>query len=449
MVRLSKAHKLGAHTFVFMLLILSISGFFLNHKNWDFLYSTTFTSVPKSVIEHDASLINGYWIDPLNANHIIAAGKRGVFESDDQGKSFKLSLSLPCNALKIYEGTAYVATHNGIYRQDSQKNWNVLALPDQNINAMSIYANRIFASIDQSQIVILDLETNVLRRTVPMIQSSELEHDITLARLIRDVHYGRGLFDGIGSLIINDFGTIMLSFLLLSGMVMSILIYQTRKKIANRGSAIKKILKIHATSISVLAAIPLVLIALSGILLDHSKLFTPFLKSVNIAPAYQPPVYHRLSSDIWSVDYDGEVYRIGNRHGIYQSRDLKEWHFENSGFAYKMIRNGATLYVSGMGAPNRILEKNVWNKLEHSPHMFKDIFVNDGKVEYLKGHKNTIPLPHFHDATLYSVLFTLHDGSFFGDWWAYVNDITAVSLIFLLISGTILWMRIKRILKVK
>jgi hypothetical protein len=432
-----------------MLLILSISGFFLNHKSWNFLYSTTFMTVPKSVIHHNSSLTTGYWIDPMDENHIIAAGKRGVFESDDQGKSFKLSLSLPCNALKIYEGTAYVATHNGIYRQDSQKNWNLLALRDQNINAMSIYANRIFASIDQSQIVVLDLEANVLQRTVPMIQSRELEHDITLARLIRDVHYGRGLFDGIGSLIINDFGTIMLSFLLLSGMVMSILIYQTRKKIANRGSAIKKILKIHATSISVLAAIPLVLIALSGILLDHSKLFTPFLKSVNIAPAYQPPVYHRLSADIWSVDYDGEVYRIGNRHGIYQSRDLKEWHFENSGFAYKMIRNGATLYVSGMGAPNRILEKNVWNKLEHSPHMFKDIFVNDGKVEYLKGHKNTIPLPHFHDATLYSVLFTLHDGSFFGDWWAYVNDITAVSLIFLLISGTILWMRIKRILKVK
>jgi hypothetical protein len=198
-----------------------------------------------------------------------------------------------------------------------------------------------------------------------------------------------------------------------------------------------------------LAAIPLILIALSGILLDHSKLFTPFLKSVNISPAYQPPVYHELSEDIWSVDYDGETYRIGNRHGIYQSRDLKEWHFENGGFAYKMIRNGATLYVSGMGVPNRILEKNVWNKLEHSPHMFKDIFVNNGKVEYLKGHKNSVHLPHFQDATLYSVLFTLHDGSFFGDWWAYVNDVTAAVLIFLLISGTILWMRIKRILKVK
>jgi hypothetical protein len=241
----------------------------------------------------------------------------------------------------------------------------------------------------------------------------------------------------------------MLSFLLLSGMVMSILIYQTRKKIANRGQAIKKILKIHATSISVLAAIPLVLIALSGILLDHSKLFTPFLKTVSIAPSYQPPVYHQLSSDIWSVDYDGKVYRIGNRHGIYQSIDLKEWRFENKGFAYKMIRNDETLYVSGMGAPNRILENDSWRKLEHSPHMFKDVFVNNGEVTYLEGHKNKLPVPHFHDATLYSVLFTLHDGSFFGDWWAYVNDATAVTLIFLLISGTILWMRIKRILKVK
>lgn len=449
MVRLSKLHKLGAHTVVFMLLILSVSGFFLNHKNWNFLYSTTFATVPKSVIEHDGSLINGYWIDPMDESRVVTVGKRGIFESETKGKSFKQTLNVPCNALKVYEGVLYAATHQGIYRKDQQGNWNILALSAEHINAMSVYANRIFVSVDQSQIVVLDLEGKILQRTVPVMKSRELEHDISLARLIRDVHYGRGLFDGIWSLIINDFGTIMLGFLLLSGMVMSVLIYQTRKKIANRGQAIKRILKVHATSISILGAIPLVLIALSGILLDHSKLFTPFLKSVSIAPAYQPPVYHILSEDIWSVDYDGAVYRIGNRHGIYQSLDLKEWHFENKGFAYKMIRQDTALYVSGMGAPNRIFENNHWRKLEHSPHMFKDVFVNNGKIEYLKGHKNSLSVPHFADATLYSVLFTLHEGSFFGDWWAYVNDITAIVLIFLLISGTALWMRIKRIIKVK
>jgi hypothetical protein len=393
--------------------------------------------------------MSGYWIDPTDEKHIIAVGKRGVFESDDKGQNFKSSLAVPCNALKVYEGVAYVATHEGIYRQDTQRSWSLLSLPLEQINALSVYANRIMASVDQSEIVVLDLEGKVLHRTTPVIKSSELEHDITLARLIRDIHYGRGLFDGASSLLINDFGTIMLSFLLLSGMVMSVLIYQTRKKIANRGQAIKKVLKIHATSLSVLAAVPLVLIALSGILLDHSKLFTPFLKSVSIAPAYQPPVYHKLSEDIWSVDYDGETYRIGNRHGIYQSSDLKEWHFENKGFAYKMVRNDETLYVSGMGGPNRTLENGSWSKLEHSPHMFKDVFVNKGEITYLEGHKSKLPAPYFQDATLYSVLFTLHDGSFFGDWWAYVNDITAITLIFLLISGTILWMRIKRILKVK
>lgn len=449
MIRLSKLHKLGAHTVVFMLLILSISGFFLNHKNWNFLYSTTFTTVPKSVIQHDDSLMSGYWIDPLDANHIIAVGKRGVFERKTKGKDFEQRLAVPCNTLKSYAGMLYVATHEGIFRQESSGKWKLLALGAQEVNAMGVYANRIVASVEQSEIVVMDLEGKALKRVKPQIKSSELEHDISLARLIRDVHYGRGLFDGISSLIINDFATIMVSFLLLSGMVMSVLIYQTRKKIANRGKAIKMILKVHATSISLLAAIPLILIALSGILLDHSKLFNPFLKSVNIASAYQPPVYHKLSEDIWSVDYDGQIYRIGNRHGVYQSSDLKTWQFENQGFAYKMIRNAGVLYVSGMGAPSRTLNEGKWEKLEYAPHMFKDVFMEDGKVSYLKGHKNTLPLPNFKDATLYSVLFTLHDGSFFGDWWAYVNDVTAVTLVFLLISGTILWMRIKRILKVK
>lgn len=413
------------------------------------MYSTTFTSVPKSAIEQDESLINGYWIDPANENHIIVAGKRGVFESGNKGKSFISRLLMPCNALNVYDGVLYVATHEGIYRQSKEGSLVLLVLSEKNINAMRVYANRIVVSVDKSEIIVMDLEGKILLRAKPQIKSSELNHDITLARLIRDIHYGRGLFDGIWSLMINDFATIMLSFLLISGMVMSLLIYQTRKKIANRGKSIRVILNLHATSISILAGIPLILIALSGILLDHSKLFSPFLKSVDIAPAFQPPVYHHLSEDIWSVDYDGEMYRIGNRHGIYQSSDLQEWHFENKGFAYKMIRNDALLYVSGMSAPNRILEQGKWGGLEDAPHMFKDVFRVNGKVEYLKGHKNSLPLPHFQDATLYSVLFTLHDGSFFGDWWVYVNDVAAVILIFLLISGTILWMRIKRILKVK
>lgn len=448
MVRLSKLHKFGAYTAFFVLLILSISGFLLNHKGWNFLYSTTFESIPSSVIEHDSSLTTGYWIDPLDENHIIAAGKRGIFESNDGGKNFKLSLSVPCNALRVHEGVLYGATHKGIYRKNKLGDWKVLALPSEYINAMSVYANQIFASVDQSQIVVLDLEGKVLQRVVPIIKSSELEHDISLARLMRDVHYGRGLFDGMTSLIINDFATIMLGFLLVSGIMMSVLIYQTRKKIANRGKSIKVMLRMHATSISVLAGIPLILIALSGILLDHSKFFTPFLKSISISPVYQPPVYHSLHEDIWSVDYDGQVYRIGNRHGIYKSQDLKEWYFENRGFAYKMIRVDTMLYVSGMGAPNRILDNNTWKQLEHSPHMFKDVFMHDGKVTYLKGHHNSLPAPTFTDATLYSIIFTLHDGSFFGEWWAYVNDIAAILLIFLLISGTILWMRIKRILRV-
>lgn len=444
MPRLSKLHKLGAHTVFFILVILSVSGFFLNHKTWNFLYTTTFRSVPESVLHHNDALISGYWIDPKDEKHVVVAGKRGVYESLDQGHEFKQTLALPCNAIKSYEDNLYVATHNGIYRKNGQRNWSVIALPNESINSMGVYADRIIASVDQSEIVILDLEGNILERTSPKIEVSELEHDISLARLIRDIHYGRGLFDGISSLILNDFGTIMLAFLLFSGMMISIFIYQTRKKIANRGQAIKQVLRLHATPLSIVAGIPLILIALTGIVLDHSKLFTPFLKSISIASSYQPPVYHKLSEDIWSVDYDGRVYRLGNRHGVYQSDDFKTWRFENKGFAYKMIRNDEALYVSGMGAPSRTLSQGKWEKLEHAPHMFKDVMKLNGKTVYLKGHKNTLPLPHFHDATLYSVLFALHEGSFFGEWWAYVNDVTAAVLIFLLISGTILWIRIQK-----
>ena len=44
--------------------------------------------------------------------------------------------------------------------------------------------------------------------------------------------------------------------------------------------------------------------------------------------AILPPVYSSLKHDILSVDFDGTSYRIGNRYGVYKSKDLKNWEQE-------------------------------------------------------------------------------------------------------------------------
>jgi len=36
-------------------------------------------------------------------------------------------------------------------------------------------------------------------------------------------------------------------------------------------------------------------------------------------------------------------------------------------------------------------------------------------------------------------MLTLHDGTFFAEWWIWVNDLASILLILLLVTGVIRW----------
>ena len=165
------------------------------------------------------------------------------------------------------------------------------------------------------------------------------------------------------------------------------------------------------------------------------------MSSVTIPHAILPPVYSSLKHDVWSVDYDGKTYRIGNRYGVYKSENLENWELESKGLAYRMIRDDKILYVSGMGAPNRIYDGS-WSILANAPHMFRDIIKLDNSNEYFTTcSKMGSKLPKFEDATFYSLMLTLHDGTFFSSWWVWINDYVSMALIVLSITGFIRWRR--------
>lgn len=163
------------------------------------------------------------------------------------------------------------------------------------------------------------------------------------------------------------------------------------------------------------------------------------MSSVELPHKILPPVYNTLQSDIWSLDIHNNIVRIGNRYGIYKSDNLKQWKLESRGFAYKMIRENNLLYISGMGASNKVFDGK-WNLLRNSPHMFKDVLHVDKKLKYFSSSTTSITkfkLPKFTDATVYSLLLTLHDGTFFSSWWIWINDLTVFSLIILALSGIV------------
>jgi len=438
MVKLHKLHKFAGISAGVVLLLLSISGFFLDHEKWSFLYTTTFKHLPQATIDSDKRLFNAYYIDKKDPNHIIVGSYRGIYESIDAGKSFSKTLNLQCLSIKSDGNSVYAATSDGVYKL-LFGTWVCIVLKDKDVTSFALSKHYILAVVDKKDIYKIDKKSlKTLTTTDVEIPKEKLQEDIKLSRFVRDLHYGQGLFDGDVSLLINDYGAIVLTFLALSGYLIWWFIYKkTYAKVA------RKFIKLHSNILSILATIPLLILAITGIFLDHSSALAGFMKSVTIPHAILPPIYNSLKSDIWSCDYDDGVYRIGNRYGIYKSENLKSWELENRGLAYKMIRKGKSLYVSGMGAPNRLF-LGEWKILKDTPHMFKDVTIEDTKARYFSTRSSEYKLPHFKDVTLYSLLLTIHDGSFFSDWWVWVNDYVSLALFILCVTGTLRWYKKRR-----
>ncbi len=440
MVKVHKLHKVAGISAGILLLLLSISGFFLDHDKWSFLYTTSFSSVPSQTLKSEKRLFTSYFVDDKNPQHIIVGSHRGLFESFNSDTKFSKISELQILAIVPFLDKLYLATSDGVY---SYKNSHLeqIALKGEYITSLSVSKEKIVAVIDKESLVTLDKQTyKVLHKTVVKIDKKLLQEDIKLSRFVRDLHYGRGLFDGDVSLFINDYAALILSFLALSGYTIWFFIKAKRYP-----KLVRKLIKTHANILAILAIFPLTILAITGIFLDHSSGLGKFMKSVTISHSLLPPVYNRLQSDIWSVDYDGKSYRIGNRYGVYASKDLKHWRLENKGFAYKMIRNGDNLYISGMGAPNRVLNNNRYILLPHTPHMFRDIIKQENKVQYFSTMNSNFTMPEIKDITLYTLLLSIHDGTFFSSWWVWINDFAAVMLILLGITGAMRWyIRLRR-----
>ena len=434
MVKTYKLHKFFGLSAGLVVLILSITGFFLDHDKWNFLYTTTFKSYPSNLKNKDKRLFTSYYIDSQNSKHIVVGSKRGLFESYDGGTNFKKILPLEIQAIKAtQEGTLYFATSDGIY-QKIRRRVRPYLLEGKYINALALSENKIVAVEDKHTIYIIDQETKGIEKIItPRIAKEQLQEDIKLSRFVRDLHYGRGLFEGDISLLINDYGALILTLLGLSGFVIWYLIY--RKKAAKPS---RRWIKYHANILTVISVVPVLILLVTGIFLDHAHVLGKFMKSVTIPHAALPPVYDSLEHDVWSIDYDGKVLRIGNRYGIYKSDDMGHWQLESRGFGYSMIRQNGILYVGGMGAANRVYDGS-WQKLPHTPHMFKDVIDDGEDVQFFSSHKTSLPLPRFEDITLYSLLLALHDGSFFASWWVWVNDYAAVAMALLFLTGIWRW----------
>ena len=116
----------------------------------------------------------------------------------------------------------YVATGNGLYKKEFKSTiWNKYLLDGKIITSLNIYKDRLLAVEDKTKVILVDLNNDsILVNSGINIPKELLNSDITLSRFVRDLHYGRGLFDGDISLFINDFATIVLIILGFNGFIL-------------------------------------------------------------------------------------------------------------------------------------------------------------------------------------------------------------------------------------
>lgn len=438
-ISVRKIHKFSGLSAGIIILILSITGLFLNHDNWKFSHNITINTNATDLIKLNNRTYTSYFVNPNNSNHIVAGSSRGVYESFDGGKSFIETLDEVIYSIRNDKNTLFVATGNGLYKKALDNgSWDKYILFNKMITSLNIFENWLIAVEDKQTIFFIDLNKNlILSENKVSIPKEMLDMDISLSRFVRDLHYGRGLFDGEISLLINDFATIILIILAITGFVLWFLVKNIKRN--NNKNKIKWFVKLHSNIFVILAIFPIIILLITGIFLDHGKDLNKFMKEVTIPNYILPPVYKSLKSDIWGADFDGENFYIGNRLGIYKTKDFYTYELISKGFAYSMIRKENVLYISGMGSSNRIFQNNKFENLLNSPHMFKDIYFIDGVKKYLSSHNHEIILPKFENITLYSFLYSLHDGSFFATWWIWINDLASILLLILLITGGYRW----------
>lgn len=460
MVSLKQAfrwHKWAGLGFGLILFILGLSGFFLNHDNFDFLWTWEIDNryLPESFHSDPARLVETYRTVPEDPDIRFAGSRKGLYVSHDGGQTFAKSLPIQTLALEPRRknqvddySVIFAATTNGVYQSsDLGKQWTQVALDKQVVTGLSVYDEQLFAVVDKRKIVHIDPTSGISSAlAIPNIPMNLFPDTVSLSRLTRDLHYGRGLFSGDSSLIINDAVGFLFIFLGLGGLIIYILVRRIRSKQSVNRPFFNTFVRAHSNVWVLLMLLPVLIILVTGVLLDHSKLLRDFMKNTTFSIRVLPPVYRDLSTDIWGVDVNGQRLLLSNRLGVFEYSESQGWKLASKGFGYRVKRLNDEIYISGMGSPNRRLKDGHWEILKTTPHMPRDFYLENGEVNFFSSRTpEPPPLPINSQTSFYEVMLALHDGRLFRGNAVFINDAASIAALLLFITGFIKWRKHRQV----
>jgi hypothetical protein len=377
------------------LAVLGLTGFFLDHDSWRWLMQGKAPAfLTPAALEASAArgVVRLLQIDPDQSSAQVAGGPRGLWWSADGGDNWTLTRFTDGDhpqILAIEPDPAlgwrrlWFASDNGLYVSwDQGASAEPVALKGEYVTALAAAAapEEMLAVIDKSEVLRFktDDPTTPLRLELGPLDRESRVLDVQLNRFARDLHFGKGAFDQMTSLALNDVGGIGMLVLSLTGLLYWGLPKWWKRRAQSAGAVSKQVkaarretivwlFRLHSATLGIASVVMLLYLAITGILIGHGRELGDWLRATRIPQAYLTPAFGGASWKGWIeaiVAYPGQpdAYTIGNRIGMFTTVDGGQtWAREDDAkgepfrTSSRMRRIGDKVLVSGgMAGPSYI-----------------------------------------------------------------------------------------------
>lgn len=321
-----KLHRWAGLTAAVWLLILGLTGFFIDHREWRWEWNNTVPEafVPDRVIKSARmAAMRGLIANPDNPDQQVVIGERGVWVTEDGGNHWKLAQFRDASqaALRpvailpdpvIGWKKLWLATSNGLWAgAEGGKIFEPVALQGEEITSLTEGASpdQLIAVLDRSTIVKVGLGSPVTIDTLaPSIPASAWPETFTLARYLHDLHVGKGIADRTTSILINDFAGLAWVILGISGVLYWWLPKRWKNQrragkpevpVQQRRKTLVWLFNTHSSVLGILVAIPLLYLGLSGIYWDHMSELGSWARSIPVSRSWLTPAFTQPRWDNW------------------------------------------------------------------------------------------------------------------------------------------------------
>lgn len=492
-VMVGKIHKWAGLVAALWLAVLAVTGLMqLHRQEWSWLW-TSGPALDESIVsDDDKQLWRHHQVDPRNPRMRVASGAAGAWLSRDGGKQWQrlaFGTHLQRNVLALettdVDGrwTVYAGTNDGVWRMDAAGSRMLPAgLQGQAVGSLSTEGQRLLAEVDGSRLYLGVQGGNAVAWSA--VALGPLGHvspaAVDLGRFLQDIHVGRGLFGERVDHVLWTVSAVGLLLLCLTGVLYwASLRWQTQSRkrpkekrptpqaLRRAQDILRWTFRGHAMVIGIALALPLLIIFLTGLYQDHRTDLQMRFRQIQVPSALLPPSYRGSDwhGQIGNVglgrDDAGEFMAIGNRRGVFISRDAGATWQRDKGFmgpAMRMRSVGGELFVPGrMMRRVQVRRDGHWQVLQVPPPV---VMANElsagpgGMLWWQRGGKifrTTVDgeargvMPHSPPRIGYlpwgSFFTELHKGALFSSKWKWVNDLFALMGIALVITGFLRWLK--------